>query len=194
MYFAMQALMVEIKILYFGRVFPINGEGSAFLIETTAIHSDSQRNQAAATASLPLRATWKRNQGGCHDDDFGAPLPARRTLDFACLGVVRFAAFLRAGLALALPRFELFLRVVRFAGEAAGDEVRPRGERNDQRMERPHPGAARLSFTSAREWKAAKPGRKVIGYMPIYVPRAPFQPAVGASDTDLSQLEKGFEL
>jgi benzoyl-CoA reductase subunit C len=28
-----------------------------------------------------------------------------------------------------------------------------------------------LSFTSAREWKAAKPGRKVIGYMPIYVPR-----------------------
>ena len=62
MYFAMQAVMVEIKILYFGRVFPINGEGSAFLIETTAIHSDSQRNQAAATASLPLRATWKRNR------------------------------------------------------------------------------------------------------------------------------------
>jgi benzoyl-CoA reductase subunit C len=28
-----------------------------------------------------------------------------------------------------------------------------------------------LSFTSARQWKAAKPGRKVIGYMPIYVPR-----------------------
>ncbi|HVO92328.1 MAG TPA: benzoyl-CoA reductase subunit C [Terriglobales bacterium] len=28
-----------------------------------------------------------------------------------------------------------------------------------------------LSFTSAREWKVAKPGRKVIGYMPIYVPR-----------------------
>ena len=28
-----------------------------------------------------------------------------------------------------------------------------------------------LSFTSAREWKAAKPSRKVIGYMPIYVPR-----------------------
>ena len=28
-----------------------------------------------------------------------------------------------------------------------------------------------LSFTSAREWKAAKPGRKVVGYMPIYVPR-----------------------
>ncbi|HKS86336.1 MAG TPA: hypothetical protein VJR71_12725, partial [Pseudolabrys sp.] len=28
-----------------------------------------------------------------------------------------------------------------------------------------------LSFTSARDWKAAKPGRKVIGYMPIYVPR-----------------------
>jgi hypothetical protein len=26
-------------------------------------------------------------------------------------GVVRFAAFMRAGLALALPRFELFLRV-----------------------------------------------------------------------------------
>jgi hypothetical protein len=61
--------MVEIKILYFGRVFPINGEGSAFLIETTAIHSDSQRNQAAVTASLPLRATWKTKQGGCHDND-----------------------------------------------------------------------------------------------------------------------------
>jgi len=28
-----------------------------------------------------------------------------------------------------------------------------------------------LNFTSAREWKAAKPGRKVVGYMPIYVPR-----------------------
>jgi benzoyl-CoA reductase subunit C len=28
-----------------------------------------------------------------------------------------------------------------------------------------------LSFSAAREWKAAKPGRKVIGYMPIYVPR-----------------------
>jgi benzoyl-CoA reductase subunit C len=28
-----------------------------------------------------------------------------------------------------------------------------------------------LSFTTARQWKAAKPGRKVIGYMPIYVPR-----------------------
>jgi hypothetical protein len=32
-------------------------------------------------------------------------------LDFAALGVVRFAAALRVGLALALPRFELFLRV-----------------------------------------------------------------------------------
>ncbi len=28
-----------------------------------------------------------------------------------------------------------------------------------------------LSFTAAREWKAAVPGRKVIGYMPLYVPR-----------------------
>ncbi len=28
-----------------------------------------------------------------------------------------------------------------------------------------------LSFTAAREWKAAAPGRKVVGYMPIYVPR-----------------------
>ena len=28
-----------------------------------------------------------------------------------------------------------------------------------------------LNFTSAREWKKAKPGRKVIGYMPSYVPR-----------------------
>jgi benzoyl-CoA reductase subunit C len=28
-----------------------------------------------------------------------------------------------------------------------------------------------LHFTTAREWKAAVPGRKVIGYMPIYVPR-----------------------
>lgn len=27
-----------------------------------------------------------------------------------------------------------------------------------------------LSFSAAREWKAAVPGRKVIGYMPIYVP------------------------
>ena len=28
-----------------------------------------------------------------------------------------------------------------------------------------------LSFTTARQWKAADPGRKVIGYLPIYVPR-----------------------
>ena len=28
-----------------------------------------------------------------------------------------------------------------------------------------------LSFDSARKWKAAEPGRKVVGYMPIYVPR-----------------------
>jgi len=28
-----------------------------------------------------------------------------------------------------------------------------------------------LSFAAAREWKAATPGRKVVGYMPIYVPR-----------------------
>jgi len=28
-----------------------------------------------------------------------------------------------------------------------------------------------LDFTRAREWKAAVPGRKVIGYMPVYVPR-----------------------
>ncbi|HEX2720671.1 MAG TPA: benzoyl-CoA reductase subunit C [Candidatus Deferrimicrobium sp.] len=28
-----------------------------------------------------------------------------------------------------------------------------------------------LSFAKAREWKASVPGRKVIGYMPVYVPR-----------------------
>src|SRR3974390_395643 len=28
-----------------------------------------------------------------------------------------------------------------------------------------------LNFSSAREWKAAKSGRKVVGYLPIYVPR-----------------------
>jgi len=28
-----------------------------------------------------------------------------------------------------------------------------------------------LDFTAAREWKDAEPGRKVIGYMPVYVPR-----------------------
>jgi hypothetical protein len=42
---------------------------------------------------------------------FTAPLTARWTLDLAFFGVVPFAAFLRAGSALALPRFELFLRV-----------------------------------------------------------------------------------
>jgi hypothetical protein len=41
---------------------------------------------------------------------FVALMPARRTLDFALFGVARPAVFLRAGLALALPRFELFLR------------------------------------------------------------------------------------
>jgi len=39
-----------------------------------------------------------------------ALVPARRTLDFALFGVARLAVFLPAGLALALPRFELFLR------------------------------------------------------------------------------------
>ena len=28
-----------------------------------------------------------------------------------------------------------------------------------------------LDFTAARAWKAAEDGRKVVGYMPIYVPR-----------------------
>ncbi|HUX73623.1 MAG TPA: benzoyl-CoA reductase subunit C [Steroidobacteraceae bacterium] len=28
-----------------------------------------------------------------------------------------------------------------------------------------------LNFGAAREWKAAEPGRKVVGYLPIYVPR-----------------------
>ena len=28
-----------------------------------------------------------------------------------------------------------------------------------------------LNFIKAREWKEAVPGRKVIGYMPVYVPR-----------------------
>ncbi len=28
-----------------------------------------------------------------------------------------------------------------------------------------------LNFTAAREWKQAEPGRKVIGFMPIYIPR-----------------------
>lgn len=28
-----------------------------------------------------------------------------------------------------------------------------------------------LNFTAAREWKAAEEGRKVIGYMPVYIPR-----------------------
>jgi benzoyl-CoA reductase subunit C len=28
-----------------------------------------------------------------------------------------------------------------------------------------------LQFTSARTWKAARPGRKVVAYMPVYVPR-----------------------
>jgi benzoyl-CoA reductase subunit C len=28
-----------------------------------------------------------------------------------------------------------------------------------------------IDFTRARQWKAAEEGRKVIGYMPVYVPR-----------------------
>ena len=44
-----------------------------------------------------------------------------RTLDLDFLGAARFVAFLRAGLALALPRFELFLRAVtRFVALAMG--------------------------------------------------------------------------
>src|SRR5262249_29202530 len=42
--------------------------------------------------------------------DFFALMPARWTLDFAFFGVACFAAILRAGLVLALPRFKLFLR------------------------------------------------------------------------------------
>jgi hypothetical protein len=41
---------------------------------------------------------------------FVALMPARRILDFTFFGVACFAAILRAGLALALARFELFLR------------------------------------------------------------------------------------
>jgi hypothetical protein len=41
---------------------------------------------------------------------FVALIPARPRLDAAVFGAARFAAFLSAGLALALPRFELFLR------------------------------------------------------------------------------------
>ena len=28
-----------------------------------------------------------------------------------------------------------------------------------------------LSFAQARAWKEEKPGRKVVGYLPVYVPR-----------------------
>ena len=31
-----------------------------------------------------------------------------------------------------------------------------------------------LDFKAVKEWKAAVPGRKAIGYMPVYVPRAQF--------------------
>lgn len=43
--------------------------------------------------------------------DFREPPRACLTLDFTFFGAVRFAPYLRAGLALALPRFGLFLRV-----------------------------------------------------------------------------------
>ena len=46
---------------------------------------------------------------------FVAVLTARPTLDFAFVGAARFAAFLRAGFALALPRFELFFATRFFA-------------------------------------------------------------------------------
>jgi len=42
--------------------------------------------------------------------DLFALVPMRCTWDFAFFGVARFAAILRAGLVLALPRFDLFLR------------------------------------------------------------------------------------
>jgi hypothetical protein len=41
---------------------------------------------------------------------FFARRPTRRTLDFTFFSVTCLAANLRAGLALALPRFQLFLR------------------------------------------------------------------------------------
>ena len=41
---------------------------------------------------------------------FFALMPARRALDIAFFGVARLAANFRAGLALTLPVFELFLR------------------------------------------------------------------------------------
>ena len=42
--------------------------------------------------------------------DFKAEPPRRRTLDFAFFAAVRFVALMRAGLTLALRRFEAFLR------------------------------------------------------------------------------------
>jgi hypothetical protein len=43
--------------------------------------------------------------------DFFAFIPARWALAFAFFGIARFAAILRTGLVLALPRFERFLRI-----------------------------------------------------------------------------------
>src|SRR3974390_2925113 len=45
------------------------------------------------------------------------------------------------------------------------------GSRTAAVVERAHALFEDLSFAAARQWKAAEPGRKVIGYMPIYVPR-----------------------
>jgi len=45
------------------------------------------------------------------------------------------------------------------------------GSRTAPLIERAHALFEDLSFAAARQWKAAEPGRKVIGYMPIYVPR-----------------------
>jgi hypothetical protein len=54
----------------FRLVFTTDGKGSAFSIEITAVHSISQqKSDCCRRASLALRAIWKRNQGGYHDDD-----------------------------------------------------------------------------------------------------------------------------
>jgi hypothetical protein len=63
-------------------------------------------------------------------------MPARRTLDLAFFGIARFAAFLCAGLALALPRFELFSRAAtRFfaLAMALSCEIRRRQTHSDAR-------------------------------------------------------------
>ena len=85
----------------------------SYSVATTALGAGcSMTSIIVVLTGISITCLLSAVSGGCFflAAGFVALMPVRRILDFAFFGVACFAAILRAGLALALPRFELFLR------------------------------------------------------------------------------------